>query len=59
MTLHYAQSIFEGLKAYRQPDGSVATFRPEANAERFQDSARRLAMPELPAETVRRGRATR
>ncbi|MCQ4044433.1 branched-chain amino acid aminotransferase [Streptantibioticus rubrisoli] len=51
MTLHYAQSIFEGLKAYRQPDGSVATFRPEANAERFQASARRLAMPELPVET--------
>jgi branched-chain amino acid aminotransferase len=51
MTLHYAQTIFEGLKAYRQPDGSVATFRPEANAERFQNSARRLAMPELPVET--------
>ncbi|MFI1394743.1 branched-chain amino acid aminotransferase [Streptomyces sp. NPDC020681] len=51
MTLHYAQEIFEGLKAYRRPDGSVATFRPEANAERFQRSARRLAMPELPAET--------
>ena len=33
MTLHYAQTIFEGLKAYRQPDGSVATFRPEANAD--------------------------
>lgn len=40
MTLHYAQTIFEGLKAYRQPDGSVATFRPEANALRFQASAR-------------------
>ncbi|HCA84787.1 MAG TPA: branched chain amino acid aminotransferase [Streptomyces sp.] len=51
MTLHYAQTIFEGLKAYRQPDGSVATFRPEANAARFQTSARRLAMPELPVET--------
>ncbi|MCM2421834.1 MULTISPECIES: branched-chain amino acid aminotransferase [unclassified Streptomyces] len=51
MTLHYAQTIFEGLKAYRQPDGTVATFRPEANAKRFQDSARRLAMPELPVET--------
>ncbi|MFE9648777.1 branched-chain amino acid aminotransferase [Streptomyces sp. NPDC006365] len=49
--LHYAQEIFEGLKAYRQPDGSVATFRPEKNAERFQRSARRLAMPELPVET--------
>lgn len=51
MTLHYAQEIFEGLKAYRRPDGSVATFRPEANAERFQRSARRLAMPQLPVET--------
>jgi branched-chain amino acid aminotransferase len=51
MTLHYAQTIFEGLKAYRRPDGSVATFRPAANAERFQSSARRLAMPELPVET--------
>ncbi|MEV6653216.1 branched-chain amino acid aminotransferase [Streptomyces sp. NPDC051219] len=50
MTLHYAQTIFEGLKAYRQPDGTVATFRPEANAERFQRSARRLAMPELPVD---------
>ncbi|WP_055590997.1 branched-chain amino acid aminotransferase [Peterkaempfera griseoplana] len=51
MTLHYGQSIFEGLKAYRRADGTVATFRPTANAERFQASARRLAMPELPVET--------
>ncbi|MBT2472493.1 branched-chain amino acid aminotransferase [Streptomyces sp. ISL-66] len=50
MTLHYAQTIFEGLKAYRQPDGTVATFRPQANAERFRSSARRMAMPELPTE---------
>ncbi|GAA1372750.1 branched-chain amino acid aminotransferase [Streptomyces beijiangensis] len=49
--LHYAQEIFEGLKAYRQPDGTVATFRPEMNAKRFQSSARRLGMPELPVET--------
>ena len=48
--LHYAQEIFEGLKAYRQVDGSIATFRPEANARRFQRSAARLAMPELPEE---------
>lgn len=47
---HYGQAIFEGIKAYRQADGSVQTFRPEANAERFARSARRLAMPELPAE---------
>ncbi|MFJ2115660.1 MULTISPECIES: branched-chain amino acid aminotransferase [unclassified Streptomyces] len=51
MTLHYAQEIFEGLKAYRRPDGTVATFRPEANAARFQRSAHRMAMPELPVET--------
>ncbi|HET6501213.1 MAG TPA: branched-chain amino acid aminotransferase [Amycolatopsis sp.] len=48
--LHYGQSIFEGLKAYRQPDGSIAAFRPEANAARFRSSAHRLAMPELPDE---------
>ena len=48
--LHYAQAIFEGLKAYQQPDGSVAAFRPEANARRFQRSAQRLAMPELPEQ---------
>ncbi|HEX4700743.1 MAG TPA: branched-chain amino acid aminotransferase [Pseudonocardiaceae bacterium] len=47
---HYAQEIFEGLKAYRQPDGSIASFRPDANAARFAASARRMAMPELPAE---------
>lgn len=50
MVLHYAQEIFEGLKAYRRPDGSVATFRPEKNAQRFQASSRRLGMPELPEE---------
>jgi branched-chain amino acid aminotransferase len=50
MVLHYGQAIFEGLKAYRQPDGSIATFRPEENARRFQRSARRLAMPELPED---------
>jgi branched-chain amino acid aminotransferase len=48
--LHYGQAIFEGLKAYRQPDGSIAAFRPDANAARFRNSARRLAMPELPEE---------
>ncbi|MGO4106008.1 branched-chain amino acid aminotransferase [Leifsonia sp. YAF41] len=45
--LHYAQEIFEGLKAYRHADGSIWTFRPEKNAERLQRSARRLALPEL------------
>ncbi|GAA4041180.1 branched-chain amino acid aminotransferase [Parerythrobacter jejuensis] len=46
--LHYAQEIFEGMKAYQQPDGSMALFRPEENARRFNDSARRMAMPEIP-----------
>ncbi|MGH8826853.1 MAG: branched chain amino acid aminotransferase, partial [Jiangellaceae bacterium] len=48
--LHYGQSIFEGLKAYRHEDGSIWTFRPEANAARFVRSAARLALPELPAQ---------
>jgi branched-chain amino acid aminotransferase len=48
--LHYGQEIFEGLKAYRHPDGSVWAFRPDRNAARFAGSARRLALPELPAE---------
>jgi branched-chain amino acid aminotransferase len=48
--LHYAQEIFEGLKAYKLADGSLALFRPDENARRFNASARRLAMPELPEE---------
>jgi branched-chain amino acid aminotransferase len=48
--LHYGQSIFEGLKAFVQQDGSVAVFRPRLNAARFARSAARLAMPELPEE---------
>jgi branched-chain amino acid aminotransferase len=48
--LHYAQEIFEGLKAYRLADGGTALFRPTANAARLRASARRLAMPELPDE---------
>ncbi len=49
--LHYGQAIFEGFKAYKQPDGAIACFRPEANARRFNTSAARLAMPELPEAT--------
>ncbi len=45
---HYAQEIFEGLKAYRLDDGAMALFRPDANARRFNASARRMAMPDLP-----------
>lgn len=48
--IHYGQSIFEGLKAYRHSDDSIWTFRPIQNALRFKNSARRLAMAELPAE---------
>ncbi|MDI6097722.1 branched-chain amino acid aminotransferase [Actinoplanes sp. NEAU-A12] len=52
--LHYAQEIFEGLKAYTLPDGGVAMFRPDANAARFNQSAQRMAMPALPVETFLR-----
>jgi branched-chain amino acid aminotransferase len=45
--LHYAQEIFEGLKAYKHADGSVWTFRPDQNAARFARSAHRLALPAL------------
>ena len=48
--LHYAQEIFEGLKAYRLPDGGATLFRADANAKRFAESARRLAMAPLPEE---------
>ncbi|WP_045726862.1 branched-chain amino acid aminotransferase [Xanthomonas sp. GPE 39] len=48
--LHYAQEIFEGIKAYRHADGSIWTFRPEANGKRLQRSAQRLALPELPVD---------
>ncbi len=47
---HYAQEVFEGLKAYRWGDGSVVTFRPGMNAARFNRSAARLALPEVPEE---------
>ena len=48
--LHYAQEIFEGLKAYRHPDGSVWLFRPEANAARMERSCDRMALPHLPVD---------
>ena len=48
--LHYAQEIFEGLKAYRHADGSVWLFRPDQNSARLARSAARMALPELPAE---------
>lgn len=50
IVLHYAQCIFEGLKAYKMPDGSVALFRPEMNARRMRHSTARMAMPEVPEQ---------
>jgi len=49
--LHYAQEIFEGMKAFGHADGSVWLFRPDANARRFRRSAARLALPELPEDS--------
>src|SRR4029078_3392245 len=46
--LHYGQEIFEGLKAYKLGDGSIALFRADQNARRFRESAVRMALPELP-----------
>lgn len=50
VALHYAQETFEGLKAYRAPDGSVHLFRPEMNGKRLLNSNKRLCMPELPVD---------
>jgi branched-chain amino acid aminotransferase len=50
LVLHYGQAVFEGLKAFRQKNGGVAAFRADRHATRFRDSARRLALPELPEE---------
>ncbi len=55
LVFHYAQEIFEGLKAYRWADGTVALFRPEANARRFNLSAERLCMPAVPEELFLKG----
>ncbi|WP_257668420.1 branched-chain amino acid aminotransferase [Parapedobacter tibetensis] len=48
--LHYGQAIFEGIKAYKFVDGTVSIFRPDKNHERFNKSAARLEMPEVPQE---------
>lgn len=48
--LHYGQEAFEGMKAYRCPDGKVRLFRPEANAERLQSTCRGICMPEVSTE---------
>lgn len=48
--LQYAQTVFEGMKAYTTEDGRIVTFRPDLNAERMENSARRLQMPVFPKE---------
>ena len=50
MVLHYGQAIFEGMKAYRQQNGSVSLFRPGTNISRFNLSAKRMCMPEVPED---------
>ena len=55
LVFHYAQEIFEGLKAYKWQDGSIALFRPEMNAKRLNHSAARMCMPELPEELFLKG----
>ncbi|MBI5729563.1 MAG: branched-chain amino acid aminotransferase [Ignavibacteriales bacterium] len=52
MVLHYGQTIFEGLKAYKQVDGRIALFRPEKNVERLNRSAKRMCIPEIDPELV-------
>lgn len=49
-SLHYGQAFFEGLKAYKFADGRISVFRPYKNAERFNKSAERLCMPQLPED---------
>jgi len=49
-SLHYGQSFFEGIKAYKHADGTVSIFRPDKNAQRFNKSAERLCMPTLPED---------
>jgi branched-chain amino acid aminotransferase len=54
-TLHYAITIFEGLKAYRNPQGEVVVFRPQANAKRLNISAERMCIPQVPEELFMEG----
>jgi len=58
MVFHYAQEIFEGLKAYRTKDGSVQLFRPTENLKRMNVSAERLVIPEIPEDTALEGLKT-
>lgn len=53
--LHYGQSIFEGMKAYKNTDGEILVFRGDANAKRLNESAKRMCMPEIPEEIFMEG----
>lgn len=55
LVFHYAQEIFEGLKAYKWDDGRIALFRPEMNAARFNRSATRMCMPSVPEDIFLNG----
>ena len=55
MALHYGQAIFEGMKAYKSPEGIPLLFRPELNADRLNKSAERMGMPEVPKELFLEG----
>ena len=52
MCLHYGQTVFEGLKAYRRADGGVQLFRPDENFKRLNRSNERLVIPEPPASSA-------
>ena len=54
VVFHYAQEIFEGMKAYRTADDTIQLFRPECNAKRMQDSADRLCIPKIPVEDMKK-----
>ena len=53
--LHYAEEIFEGLKAYRTADGTIQLFRPDCNIERMNNSAERMCLPQIPPELAMAG----
>lgn len=55
LVLHYAQTIFEGMKAYRNGDGGVSLFRPQANIARMNRSAKRMCMPHIPEDLFLQG----
>lgn len=58
MVLHYAPEIFEGLKAYRTPDGTVQLFRPQENIDRMNRSAERMCLPQIDPELFMEGLLT-